>query len=526
MCFVNADAATVEFLAAGTCIVTANQAGNEDYNAAAPVQANILADASKESQTLSFNPEELVNLGTEPQTLSAVASSGLTEIQFEAVGKPVNACELNGTSLAYKAEGVCTVTAKQAGDALYSPAESVVKIMMASPTAFSLQILNQNNEPVASATEDDVLKISVLLKANALDVNKIAKLYLTATAGDLSFMWTTAGLQAASDPLRERSIVMLPANELSTLLYEGKLLTGSYSIYAAYVTEDGHKTEVGSLFTVKRKQAITFNDIPKSELFDGKRVTLNIQGGESTNPVRLTTATSDVCRLNDRTVRFIAQGECVLQAEQDGNEVFADVLVTKRFAIKSAGVFSVYANTFDNEMDITLDLQAPTDDVGKPALLYLKIGSASKTWILTKDGWAALDQRTGWRPVSDTRTVLLASLQSVLLYKGVIPAGNYTLAMAYETADGNRTTATSTINVPEGRLCTISRGTVTLYSGYLAKLSDELRKLAVLYGALSKDMELERSMYRKQIKILSDHKPDYQEKQRAAEKEVQMYCIN
>jgi len=301
-------------------------------------------------------------------------------------------------------------------------------------------------------------------------------------------------------------------------LYEGKLLTSSYSIYAAYVTEDGHKIEVGSLFTVKRKQAITFDDIPESALFDGKSVTLNIQGGESNNPVTLTTATSGVCRLYDRTVRFIGQGECVLQAAQDGNEVFADVLVTKRFATKSAGVFSVSANTFDDEMEIMeimLDLQAPTDDADKPVLFYLKVVSTSNTLMLTENGWAALDQGTEGMPVSSTPTVLPASRRSMVLYHGAVPpAGNYTLDMAYETADQNRTTATSTINVPEteteSRQCLTSRRNLDRYSSMIAKLH-------------SREMEAELSSDRQKLK---DQQRFILLKKRDAKKEVQMYCIN
>jgi hypothetical protein len=72
------------------------------------------------NQTISFNQPPNKTFGDAPFALSAVASSGLP-VSFAANG----ACAVNGAVVTLTGAGTCTVTASQAGNSDFSPAQDV-----------------------------------------------------------------------------------------------------------------------------------------------------------------------------------------------------------------------------------------------------------------------------------------------------------------------------------------------------------------------------------------------------------------
>lgn len=105
----------------GACTITANQPGNESYEAAPQVVRTF--NVKKLDQTIDF--PELTDRGPEPATftISATASSGLT-VTFTAAG----VCTVAGNTVTLTGdEGACTITAQQAGDANYNAAPDVVR---------------------------------------------------------------------------------------------------------------------------------------------------------------------------------------------------------------------------------------------------------------------------------------------------------------------------------------------------------------------------------------------------------------
>ena len=109
---------TVSYLVEGTCIVTADQAGDASFDPAPQVTLDItVAKADQTITGLAANPATGVVEGS--STLSATASSGLT-VSFGSSTTAV--CTVAGTTVSYLAAGTCTVTADQAGDANYNPA--------------------------------------------------------------------------------------------------------------------------------------------------------------------------------------------------------------------------------------------------------------------------------------------------------------------------------------------------------------------------------------------------------------------
>jgi hypothetical protein len=114
--------AIVTIRAAGTCVVTANQAGDATFSAAPPVQKPFTV--LKANQTISFGPLPNKRFGDPPFTISATASSGLP-VTFSASG----ACRVSGNKVTLTGTGGCTIKASQAGNANYNAAPDVIRSM-------------------------------------------------------------------------------------------------------------------------------------------------------------------------------------------------------------------------------------------------------------------------------------------------------------------------------------------------------------------------------------------------------------
>jgi RHS repeat-associated protein len=115
-------------LTTGTCTLTANQAGNASYNAAAAVTTNLTI--GKGSQTITnFNPPgQFSGAIGDTITLSATGGGSANAVTFTA--SPAGVCTLGSTTttaniLTVASLGTCTVTADQAGNTNYEAAPQV-----------------------------------------------------------------------------------------------------------------------------------------------------------------------------------------------------------------------------------------------------------------------------------------------------------------------------------------------------------------------------------------------------------------
>jgi hypothetical protein len=110
--------ATVHLTGAGSCTITASQAGDSNYNAAANVPRTFAI--AKANQTISFGALPNKTFGDPDFDVAASASSGLA-VSFSASGD----CTIAGTTVHLTSSGSCTVTASQSGNANYNPAPNV-----------------------------------------------------------------------------------------------------------------------------------------------------------------------------------------------------------------------------------------------------------------------------------------------------------------------------------------------------------------------------------------------------------------
>jgi hypothetical protein len=120
---------TVHLTGAGSCTITASQAGDGNYNAAANVPQTFAIGGA--NQTITFDALADRTLGDPDFDVSATASSGLV-VSFSATGN----CSVSGTTVHLIDAGSCTITASQSGSADYNPAADVSRTFsIASSTA-------------------------------------------------------------------------------------------------------------------------------------------------------------------------------------------------------------------------------------------------------------------------------------------------------------------------------------------------------------------------------------------------------
>jgi len=110
---------TVTLLAAGTCAIDADQAGDANYEDAARVTQSFAISAAAQTITFPAIAPFVWKDGSTP--LAATASSGLP-VSYAIVSGP---CAVSGSTLTASAAGTCVVAADQAGNAVYGPAPQV-----------------------------------------------------------------------------------------------------------------------------------------------------------------------------------------------------------------------------------------------------------------------------------------------------------------------------------------------------------------------------------------------------------------
>ena len=127
----------------GSCTIEANQAGNDAFEPAAPVQLAfevLEPDPGPRSQTVAFTSTAPSGslVGGAVYSVSATASSGLpVDLSVDAASAGV--CAITGNLVTFSGEGTCTISAEQAGGHgfLAAPKASQSFLVARSPQAVS-----------------------------------------------------------------------------------------------------------------------------------------------------------------------------------------------------------------------------------------------------------------------------------------------------------------------------------------------------------------------------------------------------
>jgi MYXO-CTERM domain-containing protein len=110
---------TVSVVSRGTCTIQADQAGDANYDAAAPVTRSFAV--TKAAQSITFPELASFAFSQGGAMLAATASSGLP-VRYTVLSGP---CAESDGVLTASAVGTCVVAADQAGDDSFGPAAQV-----------------------------------------------------------------------------------------------------------------------------------------------------------------------------------------------------------------------------------------------------------------------------------------------------------------------------------------------------------------------------------------------------------------
>jgi hypothetical protein len=399
ICSVSGATATV--LSAGTCTITANQAGNGSYNPAPEVIQSF--DIDPADQSISFtDPADIASfVPNQAVGLTATATSGLT-VAFASTTPAI--CSVSGATATVLAVGTCTVIANQAGNASYNPAPEVSQSFDISPADQAITFTSVVPSPayVDGAT--------YAVSANGgLSTSPVV---FSISAGSAGFC-TIAGNVVSF--IGEGSCVVL-ANQAGDANYNPA-------------------PQVSQTILVERQvQVITFTSTaPTNAVVGGQTYLVSANGGGSGSAVvfSIDGTASGICSISGNTVSFIGDGTCTVNANQAGNAAYQDAPEVQQS-------FAVAANT------------APTADAG-PDQTDVTPGST-----VTLDGTGSVDPDVGqtlgyaWLQTAgpsvtlSDATAVQPSFTAPLLNTGV---NSETLEFQLTVDDGNGGTTSDTVSI-------------------------------------------------------------------------------
>jgi hypothetical protein len=267
----------VTIAGAGTCSITASQAGNTDYSEATNVIRSFTV--SQASQTITFGPLNNATMGVAPFTISASASSGLP-VTFAST--TLSVCTVSGTTVTVIAVGTCSITANQPGDTNYSAATGVARSFI------------------------------IAAEAQTITFNALANVVFGAAPFTISAS-ASSGLPvtfASTTPT-----VCTVSGATVTILAGGTCsITASQAGNATYGAASG---VTRSFAVAAEAQTITFSALA-NVVFGAAPFTISASA-TSGLPVSFTSSTPGVCTVSGSTVAIVSPGTCSITASQPGN---------------------------------------------------------------------------------------------------------------------------------------------------------------------------------------------------------------
>ena len=276
---VSGNIATV--IAPGTTIITASQEGNDNYNAASIVpQSQTIINTQLTNQTITFGTLSPVTYGDGTFTLSGTIDS-ILPITYES-SNPSVATVSEGV-VTILTPGSTTITASQAGNNSYNPAQVVSQVLVVNKK--ELNIININ---VANKVYDGTTNASVTA---SLD-----------------------GIVGIDDVFLNNSALFASANAET-----GIGVTPNFTISGAQADRYTIAQPTGlSANITLADQVITFGALADKS-FGDTAFTLTANGGASGNTIVFTSSNPLVASVSGNTVTIVGVGVVTITASQEGN---------------------------------------------------------------------------------------------------------------------------------------------------------------------------------------------------------------
>jgi uncharacterized repeat protein (TIGR03803 family) len=271
----------VTIVGAGTTTITASQAGNANYNAAASVPQNLTINTStvKSDQTITFNALTEKNVGDAAFNLVGSSSSGLT-MSYTSSNTAV--ASISGNAVTIVGAGSAIITASQPGNGSYNAAVPVSRLLTVNKTTQAITF-----NPLADKNVGD------------------ASFNLTASASSsLAVSYSSSNTAVAT--ISGNAITIIGAG--TTIITASQSGNGNYNA-ATPVTR--------TLAVNKLEQLITFNALVDKNVGDAA---FNLSATASSGlAVSYASSNTSVASISGNTVTVIGAGTTIITAFQFGN---------------------------------------------------------------------------------------------------------------------------------------------------------------------------------------------------------------
>ena len=286
---------TVDYLAVGSCVIDANQAGNTTYAATPQVQQTIAIGLAPQAITFtSTAPTDAAVNGTYSPSATGGASSNPVTFAIDPSSSAI--CTYSGGIVTFDAVGSCFIDANQAGNSIYAAApqaQQTIAIGLA-PQAITF----------SAPTSGSVGGLATLSATGGASGNPVV-FTLDGTTG--AGVCNVAGINGTTVNYTAVGSCVIDANQAGN------------STYAA-APQVQQTIAVGLI-----PQAISFTSTAPTDAAVNGTYSPSATGGASGNPVAfaIDPSSSAICTYSGDIVTFNTVGNCVVDANQAGNTTYA-----------------------------------------------------------------------------------------------------------------------------------------------------------------------------------------------------------
>jgi hypothetical protein len=315
----------VSFEAVGDCAIKANQFGNDNYTAAPEVTQTITV--GKGSQVISWTstiPSSAV-VGGSVYTPTATGGASVSSVEYSIASASAAICNIQNGDVVFTAVGSCVVEANQAGDDNYVAATQVTQTIT----------VGKGSQTVAFTT------------TTPSGVHVAGSTYTPAGVGGNGSAAVVIEIASSA-----ATICSMTNGEVSWLAAGSCVIEISQAGDANY---NAATTQTQTIQVAKGYQVLSWTvSAPNSAVVDGETFTPAATGGASGENVvySIDSTSSAVCTLANGDVSFHGAGECVVHANQAGNDNW-----------EAAPEISMIIQVGKGSQEITWDTTAPTNAV-------------------------------------------------------------------------------------------------------------------------------------------------------------------
>jgi uncharacterized protein YaiE (UPF0345 family) len=269
----------------GTCSITASQAGDGTYLAAANVSKSFVI--TKSAQTITFTQPTAMTMTSSPQTLVATSSAGIS-YPVTLTSTTSSICTVVNGAIQVVSAGTCSITASRSGDGNYLPAINVVRSIAITKLANTITF----TQPAAMTMTSDPQPLVAT----------------TSTGSSVTFTSATSSICTVVN----RAIQVVKV--------------GTCSITASQAGNAGTTVAsnvIKSITITRSAQTITFTQPNAMTRTSSPQALDATSSAGGSYPVTFVSTTSSICTVVNGAIRVVRAGTCSITASRAGDGTYS-----------------------------------------------------------------------------------------------------------------------------------------------------------------------------------------------------------